>query len=158
MNRGDARYIGAEERIRNAFLELVAIHGFQGVTASMIIGVAKVNRSTFYAHHQDKWSLMEAIEDDFMEGLATTLAHTESLEDRVGAAADYLDHESKVAALLLGDGGDPAFAGRFSAFLAGKWEHTGMAALLSVPTPYASAALVGMISGILRSGMRANGS
>lgn len=66
----DVRYKAAEEKIRTAFYELLREEGFQKVTVRMIVERAGINRSTFYLHYQDKYDLLESIEEELSGGIA----------------------------------------------------------------------------------------
>jgi len=45
--------------IQQSFMELLAEKGFRAVTVQDITERAEVNRTTFYAHFPDKYSLLE---------------------------------------------------------------------------------------------------
>ena len=60
----DARYQAAEQKIRKAFYELLEEKGLQKTTVRMIVERAGINRSTFYLHYQDKYDLLESIEEE----------------------------------------------------------------------------------------------
>ena len=63
----DIRIIKTRRAIQAAFLRLMKEKGFAAVTVKDIIRDAEINRSTFYAHYEDKYDLLESIENDLPE-------------------------------------------------------------------------------------------
>lgn len=61
MGKHDAR-----EKIERAMLTLVDARRFSDITVGEIIRCAGVNRSTFYYHYCDKFALRDAIVDDLL--------------------------------------------------------------------------------------------
>lgn len=58
---GDLRTEKTEEAIRAAFFELVRERGFERVTVGELCRRARVGRSTFYDHHEDKYELLSCL-------------------------------------------------------------------------------------------------
>ncbi|WP_321382925.1 TetR/AcrR family transcriptional regulator [uncultured Enterococcus sp.] len=61
MKNIDPRFIRAEERINQTFTSLLQKKEFNSISIKEITEGAKVNRSTFYAHYQDKKNLLDTI-------------------------------------------------------------------------------------------------
>lgn len=62
----DPRVWRTRQLLQQALKELAAEKGFQSITVQDITQRAGINRSTFYAHFQDKYELLEyAIREDF---------------------------------------------------------------------------------------------
>ena len=107
------RYFEADSKIRTAFIELLAQYDFNDITASMIIGKAHINRSTFYAHFQDKYALFDAIEDEIIDNFDSIslaspvsltrygVAHEESLRAHYASLVNYLSSYGHVLVALL---------------------------------------------------------
>lgn len=55
--------------IRHAFLEMLNQKSFNKITVTEIICKADLGRSTFYAHYEDKYQLLEEIENELISGL-----------------------------------------------------------------------------------------
>ncbi len=60
---GNKEYLKAEEAILQAFFSLLEDYSFDQITVSQIIATANVNRSTFYRHYQDKYEILEKIQE-----------------------------------------------------------------------------------------------
>ena len=79
---GDLRTEKSEEAIRAAFFELVRKRGFERVTVGELCRRARVGRSTFYDHHEDKYELLSCL-----VGEVLTRAQA-MMEERFAAASD----------------------------------------------------------------------
>lgn len=79
---GDLRTEKSEEAIRAAFFELVRERGFERVTVGELCRRARVGRSTFYDHHEDKYELLSCL-----VGEVLTRAQA-MMEERFAAASD----------------------------------------------------------------------
>lgn len=66
----DLRVLRTKESIRNALIELIEEKGFEAITVKDITTRAKINRSTFYSHYEDKYNLMEICEKEIMSEMA----------------------------------------------------------------------------------------
>ena len=65
----DLRVVRTRQAIRNAFFELLEEKGFEAITVKDITTRATINRATFYAHYDDKFALMNALEEEMMQEL-----------------------------------------------------------------------------------------
>lgn len=65
----DLRVVRTRHAIRNAFLELLEEKGFEAITVKDITTRATINRATFYAHYDDKFALMTALEEEMIQEL-----------------------------------------------------------------------------------------
>ncbi|WP_411677564.1 TetR/AcrR family transcriptional regulator [Caproicibacter sp.] len=61
MREPDLRVQKTQEAIESALLSLIGEKGFDGVTVRSLCLRARINRSTFYAHYQDKYDLLDQI-------------------------------------------------------------------------------------------------
>lgn len=52
--------------IRQAFMELLREKDFEKITVTDIVSRADINRSTFYAHYKDIYSVVEEIQDEIV--------------------------------------------------------------------------------------------
>lgn len=64
MMKKDFRTNRTIHMIQNALVQLINDRGFQKVTVSDIIKLAHINRSTFYAHYQDKYDLLDQLKHE----------------------------------------------------------------------------------------------
>lgn len=55
--------------LRQSFLNLLNQKNFNQITVTEIISKADLGRSTFYAHYEDKYQLLEEIENELIGGL-----------------------------------------------------------------------------------------
>ncbi|MFC6323251.1 TetR/AcrR family transcriptional regulator [Companilactobacillus baiquanensis] len=62
-----------DSKIKKSFIKLMEDKGFENLSVSDITDNAKVNRSTFYAHYDDKFDLLQHYEDDTLKSLGQTL-------------------------------------------------------------------------------------
>lgn len=94
--RTDPRVKRTRELLRNALLELMAEKPFQGITVQDIAERATVNRVTFYAHFNDKYTLLEfAIREDIRQRLANQIPAEapftpENLERLIQTVCEYV--------------------------------------------------------------------
>lgn len=63
----DIRTVKTVESIYNAFLSLLEKKGFQLITVKMICEEARISRSTFYDHFEDKYFLLERLLHDISD-------------------------------------------------------------------------------------------
>ncbi len=70
MNRKDnARSRRSREAIRTALIDLLEKQELSELTVAQLCRQANVNRSTFYAHYQDLWDVMEELEEQMDQEL-----------------------------------------------------------------------------------------
>lgn len=75
MNKKEnSGYIKTHQRIQDSLLALLGQKKFHNITVNDVCGLAGVNRSTFYAHYQDMYDVMESIERHLEEELLEDFA------------------------------------------------------------------------------------
>lgn len=57
------------DKIENALLSLLQVKDINQVTIKEIAQKANVNRVTIYRHYNDKWDILEKIEEKFLHKL-----------------------------------------------------------------------------------------
>lgn len=67
--RNNKRSINSRESIENAFIELLDTHNAK-ITVQSVCNLAKVNRTTFYAHYMDLHDLQKKIEEELSKQIA----------------------------------------------------------------------------------------
>ena len=66
----DPRILRTRKLIESSFLELLEEEDFQSITIQDITDRATINRSTFYAHFDDKYMLFDhIIQQTFMQSI-----------------------------------------------------------------------------------------
>lgn len=70
----DIRWTRTEGTIRRAFMELLKEKTFTELTVSALIHRAKISRSAFYLHYQDKYALLEHYRELILAKLQQTIA------------------------------------------------------------------------------------
>lgn len=87
----DLRTLKTEELIENTFYDLIKDEDFAAVTIKQITEKARINRSTFYRHFEDKYALRDYIIDnivkDFEDNMDVEFMLFSDLESK-----DYLKH------------------------------------------------------------------
>lgn len=161
MERRDPRYRQADTAIRSAFLRLFEDRGIEEITASEIIQEAGVNRSTFYAHYSDKYTLLEAVERDFLAQMEDIFrgsptiglflgegSGTAAWEEYYGGLVGFLhDNSHLFASLVSREGG--AFMVDFSNAFADALRQSGAVSKLGIPTNYQAALLAWATAGLV---------
>lgn len=61
--RNNRRALKSQETIEKAYIQLLDMHDTMKITVKSICELAKVNRSTFYAHYTDVFDLEKKIEE-----------------------------------------------------------------------------------------------
>lgn len=67
--KDDLRILKTRAAIKQALIELIEIKGFEAITVKDITTHAQINRGTFYAHYEDKYQLMNWIEQAFFNDM-----------------------------------------------------------------------------------------
>lgn len=116
-----------KQHIKTTFLALMAEHGFENLTVVMIVTAADINRGTFYRHYQDKYQLLEEIEDALFDKYVAIIEeklpinlHRLLQQQEVAKLEPFLYEEivivinffyehQEIMRLLLGGNGDPTF-------------------------------------------------
>lgn len=172
----DLRVIRTKEAIRNALVYLIEEKGFEATTVKDITSKAKINRSTFYAHYQDKFDLMNTCLDEVMlqmynigkQEIPKTIAELElnSIPTTPFPAAvsifKYLSENSGFMKAVLSPKGDLSFQTKLKDFIWHILFENSSSALIKeenllVPryylSSYISSAHIGVIQQWLNSGM-----
>ena len=107
--------VRSRESTRRAYVELIHEKVTIDITVKELVDKADVNRSTFYAHYQDIYAVLEEIENEVVQKLFTFLdasEHTELLYNplpflmRIGAE---LERNQDFYRLLIETNGSVAF-------------------------------------------------
>ncbi len=83
--KNNARSQGSRQVLRQALLKLLDTQELPQITAAQLCREAGVNRSTFYAHYENIWELLEELEDEMDRNL---LAQFQGVQDARSAMLD----------------------------------------------------------------------
>ncbi|EOO28523.1 hypothetical protein ICM_02466 [Bacillus cereus BAG1X2-3] len=167
-NKIDLRVIKTQRAIKNTFIQLIEEVGFEKVNVRKLIERAEVNRSTFYLHYQDKYDLLNKIEDELLEGLKqiimdTTLIKTvepnstsDSRLEKMNKVAYYLFDNKKIIRLLTSDKGDPIFLSKIGGIFESIWIDKKVVIIPNIPKRYAFAVLAGMLTNLIGEWIRSD--
>ena len=87
-NKTDLRIIKTRNGLYNALITLLKEKTFEEIKVSDICKEALINRSTFYAHFQDKYELFASLIDDLKNSLNSEL---KNIEDNLTVKEYYLE-------------------------------------------------------------------
>lgn len=117
----DRRSLRTKKMIRTAFSQLIEEKGFNDISITDISARADINRGTFYLHYNDKYDLLQKIEDEVIQELVSNCKtmSTFSIEDVdsinkpipfLVKLFEYLKENAVFMKAILGCNGDPVFA------------------------------------------------
>lgn len=73
--KADLRIRKTEAAIKNAFIELRAGKPLEKITVKELCALALINKSTFYTHYEDIYALSEAIEQETVASIISSIEH-----------------------------------------------------------------------------------
>jgi AcrR family transcriptional regulator len=160
MKKDDPRFIKSHDSIKNAFWLLMRDKGFQQISATDIIKLADVNRSTFYAHYIDKYDLLDQAEDELFNNLKSitnqnidsiTLSGDigNSLSDYFKQLINFIYDNKDTFSLLFGPNGDPNFSSRLHTEIKEFRAANGIEIGTSFPENYTQAVILGGMSNLI---------
>lgn len=128
------------------------------MTVKDIIREAEINRSTFYSHYEDKYDLLEQIEQELLDEFEKINVDAAALTDDKCEAeikalmegrAELLRKHGKFLAQIFGEGGDPSFAGKLGDSVGKIWADAHIIETVSLPKNYIQAAIISTFTGLL---------
>lgn len=109
-----------KENLTNAFWSLYKSKRIEKITVKDITGIAGYNRSTFYVYFNDVYSVLEYVEDTLLNYMKEeVMKDLNFLDDDVviKKITDLFIEKGEYFNQLLGEDGDPYFAGKLKAML-----------------------------------------
>lgn len=100
--------------LKEALIELLKQKSIDKISVKELCEVADINRSTFYAHYADQYSLLHQIEQEVLDGINHYLSdfNFESYEDGsiqvMNRIFDYIVENADLCKVILGESGDIA--------------------------------------------------
>ena len=87
----DLRVLKTDELIRSTFLELLSQKEFPEISVKEIAEKARINRSTFYQHYEDKYLLRDSIIDQMLQEFREHIAVNFLVTDYMGSEKNIAD-------------------------------------------------------------------
>lgn len=102
----DRRIEKTKESIRAAFVELRAKKALERITVKELCGLARINKSTFYAHYKDIYDLSEQIESeiisDIIAGISIENVFSNTSEFTKSLFLAYSEKNSLITSIFSG--------------------------------------------------------
>lgn len=106
------------KHLKQSLLKVMEDQPFNAITVNAIVKEAKVNRSTFYRYFDDKYELIEEIENEFIEDVETRFEERPNLEnisesqlyEGILNTLTIFSSQTLLLRTLLGENGDPSFS------------------------------------------------
>ena len=140
-----------DEKIQTALLTLMKERRIEDVTMIAVANRSQVNRTTIYRHYNDKYAILQAIEENVLQNLEIKAAKT---QNDILLILRSISEKREIISILLSENGDPRFYEYFITFLAKK----GLQTIDSLPrfncldhrqkellVQYISSALLGLV-------------
>ena len=118
-NRKEHNKSETKRFIRKVFLELYSKKGIDGVTVNEICCNAGIVKSTFYVYFEDKYSVLEEIEQTLLSGLDEINSHLSDIDVNLilegkpllqaSKTVDFIHEHLDEFRAIMGPKGDPRF-------------------------------------------------
>jgi len=156
----DRRVQRTRKLIQDALIELTIQKGFAAVTVRDITDYAGVNRATFYRHYQDKFDLLDQyaqavyqLLDEPTKAEPSKASWPDDPQQSVAGVVKMFEHiraYAKFYRVMLGEHGDPAFAGKIQRYIQQRMRQSVLAAVHETPLvelylSYVSSGSVGLV-------------
>jgi AcrR family transcriptional regulator len=96
----DPRAVRTRDRLGDALIALMQEQEFDSIKVQDVLDLARVGRSTFYAHFRDKEDLLISDVDDFWGMFATALSRRRDQSDRVAPVREVFEHVASAHVLI----------------------------------------------------------
>lgn len=123
INRREFNKQETVRHIRSIFMDLYAKGGINSITINALCKECGIARSTFYLYYEDKYQVLESVEDEILEDLRAIshdLSDCDMKDVLVGQPLEravtmvrYLQDNAATFRALLGKYGDPRFSYRW---------------------------------------------
>ena len=87
-----------KQLIQNKFMQILENKPFDSITVGDIAKYAQINRGTFYLHYQDKFDLLDKIEQQLFEDLGN---HIDELQTHYASKDSFEKGQEQLAAALF---------------------------------------------------------
>lgn len=119
MNRNELNRLRTIEDIKQNFIELLSVGGIEKVSVQNLCKKANISKTIFYRYFDDKYEVLEKIEQELLDGLASANIHLKTTpisEYKKGRpfpvffeTAQFVYSKRDYFKVLLGVHGDPSF-------------------------------------------------
>ncbi|MGN1381476.1 MAG: TetR/AcrR family transcriptional regulator [Eubacterium sp.] len=163
--KNDARYKATEEKIHTVFYDLLSRKDFSDIRTTDLIRRAGINKSTFYAHYDDKYDLLDRSENTLLDNffaLTEAAAPQEAIEHADSPQlnqhylhiAEYILEHKREFQLLLNERSESRIISKLAERIKKVWLTNDLGQPdLSLNT-YLIAATASMISGLIQEWIR----
>lgn len=155
----DLRISRTHKMIKEAFFELMDSIGFEKITVQALTKKAMISRTTFYLHYQDKYDLLDKIENEILDGLekiATNLPVEEIAKNGLSTGNifllnvyNYIKENKDFFRLIMSENGDPSFYFKLNETMKKNIYHNIDANRLKIPVHYAIAFVMGFQTSVI---------
>lgn len=113
-----------KQLIQKSFMEILELKSFDSITIGEITKTAQINRGTFYLHYQDKFDLLDQVEQQLFDDFGIHLGKLQSSysphhtfekqqENLASALFSFIELHSPILKIFLSDHGRAGFHIRF---------------------------------------------
>lgn len=112
----DLRVIKTKNLIKNSFIDLIGLVGYQRITIKNLCEHAMINRNTFYLHYTDKDDLIKSMVNEVVEKyqekftplaanfyIAVTLRDTETFTENIKVLLQIISEDIELLRIILID-------------------------------------------------------
>ena len=157
----DLRISRTYKLIKEAFLELMEIQGFDKITVKDLTNKAMISRTTFYLHYKDKFDLLEQIENEILDGFKSILDEVcineiitkdfsiEKYSTLLIRIYEYIKENQQFFKLIMGKNGDPSFYYKLNETMKLTVDKNILIDRLKIPEHYAIAFIIGFQTSII---------
>lgn len=120
LNRREFNKQETMRHIRSVFMDLYAQDGIDGITVNGLCKACGIAKSTFYLYFEDKYQVLEAVENDVLTQLREVSESLRFCDFRKSSKQDLLNATQSIAhslaengdtlRALMGKHGDPRFS------------------------------------------------
>ena len=120
LNRREFNKQETMRHIRSVFMDLYAQDGIDGITVNGLCKACGIAKSTFYLYFEDKYQVLEAVENDVLTQLREVSESLRFCDFRTSSKQDLLNATESIARslakngdtlrALMGKHGDPRFS------------------------------------------------
>jgi AcrR family transcriptional regulator len=162
-----------KQLIQKSFMQILENKSFESITVGDITKTAQINRGTFYLHYQDKFDLLDQIEQQLfadlgnhIDELQSRYSYTDTFEKEqehlASALFSFIEMQSTILKIFLSDHGRAGFHIRFLYAFSEKVrfnleKNESFNANLTVPVEYflsfITSAFLGLIEQWVRNGL-----
>ena len=133
MNRKEYNSQETKKHIFNTFLSLLKESSIEKITVNALCSAAGIAKSTFYSYFEDKYSVLDGIENEMLGRLADVNAHLEDVDinlvlngsplPQATETIDYILANLEAFRIILGPHGDSRFESRWRRNIADSFKN-----------------------------------